>query len=90
MTRQNTVSQTQYIIVKHNSVIKVSTGPPTQDQQNFVRTSKKIFQFFLRTTVLHGIMAGPLAFYSEYQEFIDGTNYDKPNPSNVSNVSLKS
>ena len=52
MTRQNTVSQTQYIIVKDNSVIKVSTGPPTQDQQNFVRTSKNFFQFFLRTTVL--------------------------------------
>ena len=50
MTRQNTVSQ--YIIVKHNSVIKMSTGPPTQDQQNFVRTSKFFFQFFLRTTVL--------------------------------------
>jgi hypothetical protein len=46
--------------------------------------------FYSYIFCFHGIMAGPLAFYSEYQEFIDGTNYDKPNPSNVSNVSLKS
>lgn len=35
----------------------------------------------------HGIMAGPMAFFVEYQDFINGTNYYKPSPSSVSNVS---
>lgn len=33
-------------------------------------------------------MIGPLVFFSEYRDFINGTNYDKPNPSKVSNVSM--
>lgn len=45
--------------------------------------------FYSYIFCFHGIMAGPLAFFSEYQEFINGSNYDKPNPSRVSNGAVE-
>ncbi|XP_052089359.1 lysophospholipid acyltransferase 6-like [Mytilus californianus] len=41
--------------------------------------------FYSYIFCFHGFMIGPLVFFSEYRDFIDGTNYDKPNPSKVSN-----
>jgi len=44
--------------------------------------------YFSYMFYFHGIMCGPLAFYSDYIKFINGDNYKIPHPSSVSKVKV--
>lgn len=49
-----------------------------------IRTLPTALEFFSYTLHFQGLMAGPLVFYKDYIEFIEGTHFLKHTNANVS------
>lgn len=55
-----------------------------------IRTLPTALEFFSYVLHFQGLMAGPLVFYKDYIDFIEGTQFLNKNNGNVSGVNINS
>lgn len=83
------------IITQKVTLLTFSIHDGLSRDENTLSTSQKFYavrklpstlEFFAYCLHFQGLMAGPLVFYNDYMEFIDGTNILKHKNPKVSNA----
>ncbi|XP_046574598.1 lysophospholipid acyltransferase 2-like [Haliotis rubra] len=74
----------------HDGTVKSEEELSADQKSQAVRSMPGLLSFYSYLFSFHGIMCGPMAFYSDYIAFIDGRNFSEPTkPSSVNGKSDK-
>lgn len=70
----------------HDGIARKETELTKSQKFHAIRTLPTALEFFSYTLHFQGLMAGPLVFYKDYIEFIEGTHFLKHSNANVSMI----
>lgn len=70
----------------HDGVARNENELTKSQKFHAIRTLPNALEYFAYTLHFQGLMAGPLVFYKDYIEFIEGTNILKHNTNVSSNI----